>query len=149
MCGVAAASVMAKLVDKAFGQAKCKPNAQELAQLMIEAEAGEHVTDELIKGCGAKQPKIAGASAECLRMAVQSFGLRALGPQSKAVVKLSVTLFDRCPSFPLSPAHVSLWNVRLALTLVRYQHCPARALRSIAAGGGAPQIHGIGAASEL
>jgi hypothetical protein len=96
-----AASVMSKTVDKAFGQSKCKPNAQELALLFIEAEAGEHVTDELIKGCGSKQPKIAGASAECLRMAVQSFGLRALGPQSKAIVKLSVTLFDRFP-FPHS-----------------------------------------------
>lgn len=86
---------MSKMVDKAFGQAKCKSKAQELAMLIIEAEAGENVTDELIKGCGHKQPKIAGAAAECLRMAVQAFGLRALGPQSKAVVKLSVTLFNR------------------------------------------------------
>ena len=90
-----AASVMSKAVEKAFGQAKCKPKAQELALLCIEAEAGEPVTDELIKGCGHKQPKIAGAAAECLRTAVQMFGLRALGPQSKAVVKLSVTMFNR------------------------------------------------------
>lgn len=91
-----AASMMSKAVEKSFGQAKCKPKAQELALLCIEAEAGEPVTDELIKGCGHKQPKIAGAAAECLRMAVQTFGLRALGPQSKAVVKLSVTMFNRC-----------------------------------------------------
>jgi len=93
--GCGAGSLMSKLVDKAFGQAKCKPKAQELALALIEAEAGEEVTDGLIAGCAHKQPKIAGAASECLRMAVQSFGLRALGPQSKAIVKLSVTMFDR------------------------------------------------------
>lgn len=99
---------MAKAVEKSFGQAKCKPKAQELAMLLIEAESGESVTDELIKGCGHKQPKIAGASSECLRAAVQSFGLRALGPQSKAIVKLSVTMFDRSLFQPESCSEESL-----------------------------------------
>eukprot|EP00960_Hanusia_phi_P030980 748996-Hanusia_phi.AAC.5 len=89
-----AANIISKVVEKAFVQAKCKAKGQELSLSLIEADCGEVVTDELIKGCSNKQPKISGAAAECLRMAVQSFGLRALGPQSKAVVKLSVTLFD-------------------------------------------------------
>eukprot|EP00961_Rhodomonas_salina_P161281 2171101-Rhodomonas_salina.1 len=92
--GGVASAVISKAVEKGFVQAKCKAKAQELALLMIEAESGEAVTDELMKGCTHKQPKIAAASAECLRMAVQEFGLRAMGPQSKAIVKLSATLFD-------------------------------------------------------
>jgi hypothetical protein len=94
-CDHCAGSIISKTVDKAFGQAKCKPKAQELALLLIEAEAGEAVTEELIKGCGHKQPKIAGAASECLRMAVESFGIKPLGQQPKAIVKLSVSMFDR------------------------------------------------------
>jgi cytoskeleton-associated protein 5 len=62
--------------------------------MLIEAEAGEAVAEQLIKGCGNKQPKISGASAECLRAAVEAFGLKPLGAQGKAIVKLSVTMFD-------------------------------------------------------
>ena len=53
-----AASVISKAIDKAAGQAKCKSKVQDLALQLIEAEAGEAVAEELIKGCGHKQPKI-------------------------------------------------------------------------------------------
>ena len=89
-----ASSIMSKAIDKAAGQAKCKSKVQDLALQFIEAEAGEAVAEELIKGCAHKQPKISGACAEALRMAVEAFGLRPLGAQSKAVVKLTVTMFD-------------------------------------------------------
>ena len=89
-----AASVISKAIDKAAGQAKCKSKVQDLALQLIEAEAGEAVAEELIKGCAHKQPKISGACAEALRMSVEAFGLRSLGAQSKAVVKLTVTMFD-------------------------------------------------------
>jgi cytoskeleton-associated protein 5 len=94
LVGRYAASIMSKAIDKAAGQAKCKSKVQDLALQFIEAESGEAVAEELIKGCAHKQPKIAGACAEALRMSVEAFGLRALGAQSKAVVKLTVTMFD-------------------------------------------------------
>ena len=105
---------MTKLVEKAFGQAKCKVKAQELALTLVEAESGESVTDELIKGCGHKQPKVAGAASECLRMAVQCFGLHPLGPQSKAVVKISVSMFNSTVQSVRSEA------LPLAIELHRY-----------------------------
>lgn len=44
-------SVMAKTVDKAFGQVKCKGTAQELAMLLIEAEQGEMVSPRSASLC--------------------------------------------------------------------------------------------------
>eukprot|EP00284_Hemiselmis_tepida_P012784 CAMPEP_0174938672 /NCGR_PEP_ID=MMETSP1355-20121228/64220_1 /TAXON_ID=464990 /ORGANISM="Hemiselmis tepida, Strain CCMP443" /LENGTH=128 /DNA_ID=CAMNT_0016185621 /DNA_START=55 /DNA_END=437 /DNA_ORIENTATION=+ len=38
-----AGAMMGVAVDKAFGQAKCKAKAQELAMLLVEAESGEAV----------------------------------------------------------------------------------------------------------
>ncbi|KAJ1492762.1 armadillo-type protein, partial [Baffinella frigidus] len=139
-------SVMAKTVDKAFGQVKCKGTAQELAMLLIEAEQGEMVSprsaslcdvDESpaeLRDCGTRgvprrsEPPhlhlraVVHAAVECVRMAVQGFGLKALGPTPKPVVKLSVALLEASATTAPVRAEAKL----LAVELHRYMGAALR-----------------------
>ena len=53
------------------------------------------------------------AAVECIRMAVQNFGLKALGAQSKAVVKLSVALLEASATAAPVRAEAKLLAVEL------------------------------------
>jgi hypothetical protein len=90
-CAVAQAAI-----DKAFGQSKCKDRAQLLVVALLERD--ECLADVLalvVAACEHKQPKVAAASAETLRlycMAVERLQL-CCKAHAKALLQVSVRLF--------------------------------------------------------